>query len=295
MMASSLRNAGRTAKRWAERGWYGRGGVPIVGLPIPWRLPYGAWFLAHPDAMGARVVGYRLAGHPYEEAQWKFVSRVLRPGMCFCDVGANQGFYTLLAANLVGASGRVLAFEPAATEVRKLRRNIRLNGFRNVLVENSAVAAAAGLETFHLVRGHQGSWSSLRPPADDVMSKVDIAQVRTVQLDDYVLQAGLPRVDVLKIDVEGAELSVLEGARRILADDGPIVLAEIEERRTRQWGYAAEDIIEFMRGQQYEWYAVTERGGLAPFGARDRQAWDNLVAVPVSRAESLAQLMEDTC
>src|SRR2546426_8738584 len=116
-MRSTMMANGRSllyrVKRGLELIWYCRSRLGYLNVPIPWRLPYGGWFFAFGDAMGARVCGYRLAGHPYEEGQWRFVLRFLRSGMKFFDVGADQGFSTNLASKLHGAAGRLVAFQPA--------------------------------------------------------------------------------------------------------------------------------------------------------------------------------------
>jgi len=264
----------------AEAAWYQRGKVPLLRMPIPWRLPYGGWFLAHGDAMGARIVGYHLAGHPYEEGHWKFVRDYLDAGMVVCDVGANQGFYTLLASRVVGASGQVIAFEPAATEYAKLLRNLALNRCDNVVAENKAVGARSAVERFHHVRGHQGSWSSLRQPASDVESDVEVCEVSAVTLDEYAKARSLHRLDVVKIDVEGGELDVLRGAQQVLTRFRPVVLCEVEQRRADQWGYDAADIIEFLRRLHYDWHRADSLGRLGRLDERDVDAWENLVAIP---------------
>lgn len=274
-------------KRAMETAWYRRGRLPVLRTPIPWRLPYGAWWLAHPDGMGARVVGYRFSRHPYEEPQWLLISRLLQPGMTFVDVGANQGFHTLLASKRVGVAGRVVAFEPASTEVAKLRRNLSLNGATNVEVVASAVGETDGETTFTLCLDHQGSWSSIVPPAEDVTVKRVEVMVPILRLDTYAERHGI-HPDVIKIDVEGGELAVLRGASEVLRRDQPVILCEIEDRRTRQWGYGAEQILEYISGLGYNWYSVGRDGTLRPCGNLAEDSWQNLVAVPANHPTALA-------
>ena len=273
-------------KRLAESLWYVRSRHRLLNVPIPVRLPYGGWFLAYGDAIGARIAGYRLAGSPYEQAQWRLVKRILTPGGGFVDVGANQGFYTILASRLVGAAGSVFAFEPASTEVGKLRRNLRWNGCRNVVVEAMAVGAEVGRAEFHLYTGHQGSWSGLREGAADVVTEALLVEVPTTSLDAYFSGRPPERIDMIKIDVEGGELHVLEGARGLISRFRPVVLCEVESRRTRQWGYEAEAIIARLEGWGYRWRTVKPDGKLgAPPKVADE--WQNLAAIPEERLGDL--------
>jgi FkbM family methyltransferase len=276
---------GSTAKRAGESLWYRRGHIPGLNLPIPVRLPYGGWFLAHGDAMGARIAGYRLSRAGYEERQWRLVSRLLQPGSVFVDIGANQGFYSILGGRRVGESGRVFAFEPASSERQKLVRNLNLNRLANVVVEAQALGRREGTTEFHLCLDHQGSWSSIRPPADDVTARQVVVEVPITTLDGYLIRDHeVDHVNLIKIDVEGGELDVLVGGQEVLARFRPVVLCELEDRRTRQWGYGGAEIIGLLEKSGYRWFGVDQGGRLMPADATDQHSWQNLVAVPSEKA-----------
>ncbi len=138
----------------------------------------------------------------YEPEVVAAIRRLLRPGMTFCDVGANLGVITLLAARLVGPTGRVFAFEPMPDNARVLRENIALNGFQNVTVVEAGVAEQNGEALLHLSK-YCGSHSLVSGPGEALNLSLT---VRTVRLDSV---PGLDRIDVLKSDTEGTELSVL--------------------------------------------------------------------------------------
>jgi len=267
-------------KRTGEFLWYSRSRFPFLNFPIPWRLPYGAWFLAYGDAMGARVCGYNIARRPYEENQWKFVSRFLKPGMNFFDIGANQGFYTILASRRVGSQGKVFAFEPAPTEFRKLRRNLLINRLHNVVMESQAVGSYEGLTEFYLCLDYQGSFSSIRQPAYDVTSRKKVIKVPITTLDAYVQCNNISSLDLIKIDVEGGELDVLKGGGGILERLRPIIMCEMDDRRTQQWGYQAREIWEFLQGYGYTWFEFTHSGALKPLTPHKNYTWENLVGMP---------------
>jgi FkbM family methyltransferase len=144
---------------------------------------------------------------------------ILKAGMTFIDIGANVGFHTLHGARAVGLSGAVIAFEPTPKVFQLLQRTVHLNGLGAICrCMNLALSSSDGLATFHVspVSEH----NSLYPLGDD--KEESELQIKTARLDSVLLEAQ--RIDVVKIDVEGAELDVLEGMKHILASHRDIIL-----------------------------------------------------------------------
>lgn len=148
--------------------------------------------------------------------------RLLSPGDVFYDVGANVGFFSLLAARLVGPTGRVVAFEPALDNVAVLAGNVRRNRADNVLISAEAVSHTTGVERLSLA-SFSGGHSLVRRSADGWA-----ALVETVSLDDFAARRGVAAPDVVKIDVEGAEVAVLEGMSSLLTAGGPALIVEVD-------------------------------------------------------------------
>lgn len=163
----------------------------------------------------------RTAG--YEEDVSAEVRRLLGRGQTFVDVGANIGWFSLLAAALVGPEGRVVAVEPNPANVTLLRQSAKENGFDNIDVIGVALAEKAGavaLET----DGSNGRIIPIDgPPAQPVEASFVVA---SYPLDTILAQAGVGRVDLMKIDVEGAEPLVLRGGAATLARDRPVLITE---------------------------------------------------------------------
>ena len=130
------------------------------------------------------------------------------------DIGANVGYYTLLAARLVGPSGMVYAFEPERSNFQLLVENITLNRYRNVVPVEKAVSNTCGRTELFLDPENFGA-HSLSPQCCDTRSKP--VTVETVTLDNFLRRTHDMHVDVIKIDVQGAEGLALEGARQMLA------------------------------------------------------------------------------
>src|SRR5882762_7447241 len=190
----------------------------LPGMPLPIPLPFGAWFLARNDYMG----GAEMHGG-FELAERAFVGRFLRPGMTALDIGAHHGLYTLLASKRVGPSGRVFAFEPSPRERKALRWNVRMNRCKNVVIEGLALGNEEGEGSLYVVDGHETGCNSLRPPA--LTGETSPIQVRVTSLDGWLGTHLAKSVDFIKLDVEGGELSVLQGAQRLLEGrPRPIIL-----------------------------------------------------------------------
>jgi FkbM family methyltransferase len=255
------------------------------GMPIPLRLPFGAWWLAEKSALD-----HELIYNEFERMETRFVERLLRPGMTVIDVGAHHGLYTLLASKRVGRKGRVIAFEPSPRECRRLKKHLRWNRCSNVLLMPYAVGEEPGETDFYLVEGSQDWCNSLRPPAVGEATKTVRVSVR--RLDDALAELDVSRVDFIKLDVEGAELTVLYGVMRLLLRESrPAILAEVQDNRTLPWGYAARDIIQFMVRMDYRWFAIAAKGALLPISC-DQESYDaNLVALPVERTEEFLSLL----
>ena len=195
---------------------------------------------AYPDSEEVGRVIY-FGGIPdYEEMT--FMRRYLRPGDWFMDGGANIGLYTLLAASLVGGTGRVDAFEPAPLEVRRLRENVARNDLAHVLVHEAALADCPGEAEFTVDR--PGS-NRLRR-AEDQQAGLTVVSVVTI---DSAVPSGYA---MAKLDLEGAEPLALRGAERHLkAGDPPIVLLELVERFVRRFGSSALEVAEWLEQRGY--------------------------------------------
>ncbi|MGH8164649.1 MAG: FkbM family methyltransferase, partial [Rhodanobacteraceae bacterium] len=155
---------------------------------------------------------------------------LLRPGQVFFDVGANVGVYTLLGAKTVGPTGAVVAFEPLPRNLAFLFRHLRLNRARNVTIAPLACADRVATELFY-----EGANPALGRLAtvEQAGRRSGATLVATVTLDAAAEHLRL-QPDVLKIDVEGAELRVLEGAKTLLEQARPAILLSIHSDQLRQ-------------------------------------------------------------
>ena len=160
---------------------------------------------------GSGANGYWLG--TYEWKKQKIFGEKVKEGDIVYDVGAHAGFYTLLAAELVGKNGKVFSFEPDPRNVFYLKKNVSLNKYNNIEVLETAVSGKTGIYSFN---AEKDSFYSK-------FSKDGVLKVKTIALDDLRSKEGILPPNVVKIDVEGAELSVLEGTAKILKEFKPLI------------------------------------------------------------------------
>lgn len=183
----------------------------------------------------------------YDRHELSLVRRYLRGGGDFVDVGAHIGMYTVAAALALRGRGRVLAFEPNPHARAQLETNLALNRCDGVVVSERAVADVVGGATLHLPGTPDPSFSSLEPrrfPASDSV------QVLTTTLDTEVAVAAL-RPAMIKIDVEGSELRVLDGMERTL-EARPVLLVEVSAA-------SGTEIARLLESLGYRAYRVSRR------------------------------------
>jgi FkbM family methyltransferase len=179
-------------------------------------------------------------GFEVEEIRW--LCRLLRPGSTAFDVGANLGVFTVPLARAVEPSGAVVAFEPHPGNVARLQANVDLNALSNVRIEPRAVGDYDGMLELRLSTDAAFGSTASGAVLQDAGSTV---RVEVVRLDRIWASLGEPEIDVLKIDVEGAEIGVLRGAAQLIGNTRPAILLEANteeqlhrlRRELRSWGY----------------------------------------------------------
>jgi FkbM family methyltransferase len=204
------------------------------------RTRSGATFLADTQDLIQRYL--------YEFGVWEphltaWLSQRLRPGDVFLDVGANIGYYSVLASELVGPTGSVVAIEASPAFSRRLRTNARLNGCRNIRTVNAAVSDRTHPVTFTLASSHNMGANSIVPyggPAESTFETV------ARPLPELVTEEEIARARVIKIDVEGAEGAVLRGLAPLLHTLRPDaeLAVEVTPQRMAELGDSLDELLE---------------------------------------------------
>lgn len=266
----------------------------ISNLPGRWRIVH--WLDRHEASFAAlppktvRFAGeFRMRINPIDEnGRWIYVNgyqalerltrhfvRLLRPGDCVIDIGANVGYYTMVAAKLVGATGCVHAFEASPQVFSWLRTNAELNPHASIRLHNQAVTDRCGEVTFYSASADRTGYSSIRDLGDVTHSSATVAAVTI----DSILEE-IPTTRLVKIDVEGAELLVLSGMRGLIDRDRPYFILEIDDTFLRELGADADQQCDFLRDAGYELFRIAERGELQPVTAAPTDRC-NILARPI--------------
>lgn len=184
----------------------------------------------------------------WESATTKLFRKLIKKWDVVIDLGANIGYFTLLSARLVGEQGRVYSFEPEPKNFKYLKKNIELNGYKNVFPQNKAVSDKNGKiklyichydSGHHTINQHKGI-DSYKP---DFKDKEEFVEIETVRLDDF-LEGREQKVDVMKIDIEGAEMLALSGMDKTIKQNKTLkIFVEFFPLLLKEMGVAPEDFL----------------------------------------------------
>jgi FkbM family methyltransferase len=223
----------------------------------------------------------------FEPNELAFVSRVLRPGMTVVDAGANEGLVTVLAAVLVGPDGVVLAVEPSPRELERLEANVARNELQQVRIRSEALVDVPGTVQLKIADAEHAGHNTLGAFVWESVHGVGTCAVPGVTLDGLLASERITNVDFLKLDVEGAEMKILEGASDLLGTARPVLLMELQEASLRQLGSSVDEVVAHLSKFEYEVCAFSPRTGVperptsAPIGGL------NVAVLPHERADAV--------
>ncbi|MGB3405414.1 MAG: FkbM family methyltransferase [Microcoleaceae cyanobacterium] len=185
----------------------------------------------------------------YELPLQKAFASYLQPGHVFYDIGANIGFFTVLAAQLVGKSGSVYAFEPVPENAERVRYNAKLNQFSNVTVYQKAVSANTGEGNLLLAHHSGGATLSTVGTPPDLRGSM---QVELVCIDELVAKKKIKPPTAVKVDVEGAEIEVLKGMLKTIDQYKPIIFYEVDDGNKESFQQKSDALESFIRKLGYK-------------------------------------------
>lgn len=248
----------------------------------------------------------------YSTGQLALLRQVLKPGMVFLDAGANKGEFTVIAAKYV-SGGKVLAFEPIAATAKELRSNIAANGFLEVEVIEKALGAHAGEQMIYHAEEKGKDELNLgvftlypRPGLERPCGKIAV-----VSLDEWMGSvagsgggslgsgedrrdvADKGRIDVMKIDIEGGELEMLEGAAETIRRWKPVIFIEVNAITSRAAGYDHRELLRWLERMGYRCERIGRRGQTIPVNMADLKEFQNLVCWPRDAREKIAFFIPD--
>jgi len=213
--------------------------------------------------------------------------RMLKPGMTVIDVGANIGEISMTAAKRVGRTGHVVAFEPVDAIADQLQTNAARNHLNQITVvraglsdapaDNVPVYASCGQDEDD-ENGGLGTLFGGKKGAPELQ------RIPITTLDIWVDAHHIDRIDLIKIDIEGAELPCLKGAERTLRRFGPALIVEIQDTTATTAGYRASDILVFLSSLGYTFETIHHGGRLTELNIENLQSFQNVLCTPTAMA-----------
>jgi FkbM family methyltransferase len=228
-----------------------------------------AMFVDLPDSLGLR------RNPVYGKEETALLASEVKPGMTVCDIGANIGYYTLLLARWVGPTGRVFAFEPDPVNFALAKKNVEHNGYTNVTLVNCALSNQPGELLLYVCEYNRGDHRSYNPDEPR-----ECVSVEAKTLDAFLESQNNPRIDVIKMDVQGAEPLVCQGAAQFFRENAPQkMLMEFWPQAMNQAGQSAEALLDQLAQAGFDYSLVSKETDAAGLP----------VLTPVSRDEIRAR------
>jgi FkbM family methyltransferase len=227
----------------------------IYGLLFRWFLPRSVQVQGHQMWLDDQDT-LELATHPlYEPLETDLFKKEIRPGDIVLDIGANIGYYTLIAARLVGSEGRVYAFEPDPTNFQLLQKNIQANGYQNIRPLNRAVSSRAGEVSLYLNPSNRGD-HRIYDSGDGRTS----VKVQTLRLDDFFKPLE-KKVHFIKMDIQGAEFAALTGMKGLIRkSNGLKLVTEFSPGALQTAGAKPARYLQDLLSLGFRLFEISEKG-----------------------------------
>jgi len=225
----------------------------------------------------------------FEEGLTAFFIAVLREGDCFMDVGSHFGYFSMLARHLIGASGRIVAFEPTPSTFQRNRRNT--GRFDNIHVENRAAWSVPKTITLTDLGVAWSSHNSLIKPKmvpNGMKTESRTHEVDCVKLDDYIEQHGI-RANLIKIDAESAELEILKGLSNTLRSSRPMITLEVGDDPAANSGVKSADAVSYCATFDYVPFIYAD-GEIRRHEIQDVYEYDNVFMVPSEKVHAILRI-----
>jgi FkbM family methyltransferase len=224
----------------------------------------------------------------YEMKESFLVSKLVKPGMIVLDVGANIGNYSILFSRLVGKEGRVYAFEPTPQTFAQLETRLQTYCCENVQTFQTAVFSDNGVVEFSEFPEEYASWNSIGTPQmpnpenpDEWVAIAHREQVPAITLDSFCAEHQISTIDYLKVDVEGAESDVLQGASQLLAAKAiRFIQFEISQKMLEGMGRSAKATFDLLQAYGYECHEILPEGNIGACVNDSNAFYENYIAVP---------------
>ena len=186
----------------------------------------------------------RLEGSSHERGEVEFLQLMAAEGTNAIDIGVNIGITTVVIAKKVGGGGKVYAFDPVSGHIDTLKKNLAANGLGNVSIFQMAMSDKVGTMDFY--------GGSIIPKEN-----VEKSSVKTTNLDTFLAEEKVAKIDLINMDCEGSELLVLEGAEKTLKENKVKIFCEIHHPYLEELGQSVQDIVKYLKNLGFQVYGVS--------------------------------------
>lgn len=202
----------------------------------------------------------------YEFETTSAIKKILKKGDVVFDIGANIGYYTLIFAKLVGKTGAVHSFEPSIREFASLCENIKLNKYNNIFLNQVAVTNYDGFMKMAIFEDSTfGAYNTIGKPTHQIVESQVYKEeiIKSLSLDTYCKIYGSLTPQLIKVDIEGAELQLINGGTKLLSSPkSPILVIEICEKTLKGTRSSPQAVVEKLRYFGYDLFSIKRNGHL---------------------------------
>jgi FkbM family methyltransferase len=215
------------------------------------------------DRRGMRFTHYSSDSESFEvvitkdfyEPELCAMEKLVKNGSTVIDVGANIGLFSVFLSREIGEKGKLFAFEPIKETFWRMRENLALNKCANVIPFQAAVSNKQGKATMNVFPEGYGAWNTFGKPVFGKIAPVAVEKVDILSLDSFAKSQSIKKIDFLKIDVEGFERDVLEGARELMSNNRVKYLSfEISDIPLKGAGRTSSEIFSILHEYGYKAY-----------------------------------------
>lgn len=223
----------------------------------------------------------------YEKSLGIILKNLLQPDSTFFDIGANIGYFSLLAARSVSV-GKIVAYEPVSYLFEALEKNVALNNFTVIQPVNAAIGDKEENRIIYLSAADNTGMSSFQKP-ENYSGKHEM--VKVLSLDSWFAGSGLTKADVIKIDVEGNELAVLKGMKEIAQHFQPHILLELNPKTLSLFNHTPADLLDYTASLSYKPYNITQEGKLVSINSHVTMETINVALIHREKINTISNLL----
>ncbi len=219
----------------------------IVRVPTTTRVYGHKMFLDKKDFLELAKYGF------YEKSITELIKKKVKKGDVVLDIGANIGYYTLIFAKLVGKKGKVFAFEPEPTNFSLLKKNVEVNGYKNVVLVQKAVLNKIGKLNLYLNEDNMGDHRTY-----DSHDDRRFIEIESIRLDDYFKDYN-GRINFIKMDIQGAEFGALQGMYDLLKKNSVEMTTEFWPGGFKRFGASSEEYLNLLTKLGFKIYQMGDK------------------------------------